>query len=128
MKLLLDTHAFLWFVEGDSRLSKKAVAAIADSNNLLFLSVASIWEMAIKVHKEKLILSQPLDQFITTWVTFYRIDKLSIESKHAIQTALIPAFHNDPFDRMLVAQTIQEDMVLVSGDQKISAYSVPILW
>ncbi len=128
MKLLLDTHAFLWFVEGSERISRSAVAAIADSENELFLSVASIWEMAIKIGKRKLVLQQDLETYIAAWIKEYSIELLPIEARHAVLTATMKSHHGDPFDRILVAQAIQENLTLVSGDRFMSEYPVKIVW
>jgi PIN domain nuclease of toxin-antitoxin system len=128
MNLLLDTHTFLWLVEGNSNLSATATAALADPRNDLFLSVASVWELAIKTGNGKLSLSEPLDEFVKKWTTTYQVEELPILTAHALGVISLPAHHRDPFDRLLIAQTQIESMTLVSGDGKFSAYGAPILW
>jgi PIN domain nuclease of toxin-antitoxin system len=128
MKLLLDTHTFLWVVEGSPNLSATAQAALADPANELFLSVASVWELAIKTGNKKLTLSDPLDVFVGKWTVTYQIALLPIDTPHALAVLGLPDHHRDPFDRMLIAQALVEGMTLVSGDAKFAPYAVPILW
>jgi PIN domain nuclease of toxin-antitoxin system len=128
MKLLLDTHAFLWLVDGDPNLSKAAELALRDPANELFLSVASIWELAIKVGSGKLRLSDPLDAFVPRWTVAYQLTSLTILSKHAVAVVALPDHHRDPFDRMLIAQALEEGLTIVTSDRKFSSYSAPILW
>jgi PIN domain nuclease of toxin-antitoxin system len=128
MKLLLDTHTFLWLVEGSPNLSKVAQAALAAPANELFLSVASVWELAIKTGNKKLALSDPLDAFVGKWTVTYQIASLSIDTPHALAVVGLSDHHRDPFDRILIAQALVEGMTLVSADAKFAPYSVPILW
>jgi PIN domain nuclease of toxin-antitoxin system len=128
MKLLLDTHTFLWLVEGSPNLSAAAQAALASPTNDLYLSVASVWELAIKTSIKKLALSDPLDLFVRKWTAVYRVAPLAIETPHALAVAGLPDHHRDPFDRMLIAQAQVEGMTLVSGDAKFAPYPESILW
>lgn len=128
MKLLLDTHAFLWLVEGNAKLTEGAQAALADPQNELFLSVASVWELAIKVGNGKLVLSEPLEEFVPKWTNAYQLTVLSVESSHALAVTKLPLHHRDPFDRLLVGQAHIEGMSLVSGDAKLAQYGQPIVW
>lgn len=128
MKLLLDTHTFLWLVEGSPSLTASAQAALGDPGHDLYLSVASIWELAIKTSNNKLTLSEPLDTFVGKWTVAYRITTMSIDRSHAVAMAGLPDHHRDPFDRMLIAQAVVEGMTLVTADAKFAAYSVPIIW
>jgi PIN domain nuclease of toxin-antitoxin system len=128
MKLLLDTHTFLWLVEGSPSLSAAAQAALANPGNDLYLSVASIWELAIKTGNKKLTLSDPLDVFVRKWTATYQLDVLPIKSAHALAVVGLPDHHKDPFDRILIAQATFEGMSLVSGDSKFALYGVTILW
>lgn len=128
MRLLLDTHTFLWLVEGNSRLSASARAALFDPLNELSLSVASVWELAIKTGNGKLTLSDPLDVFVGKWAPAYQLDQLAVEGRHALVVATLPNHHRDPFDRLLLAQAHVEGMTLVSGDGKLTAYGIPVLW
>jgi PIN domain nuclease of toxin-antitoxin system len=128
MKLLLDTHTFLWLVEGSPNLSAAAQAALTDPANELYLSVASVWELAIKTGNKKLVLTEPLDQFVGKWTVTYQLALLPIDTSHALAVAGLPDHHRDPFDRILIAQAQVEGMTLVSADAKFTPYSVPILW
>jgi len=128
MNLLLDTHTFLWLVEGNPNLSVAAKIALADPANDLFLSVASVWELAIKVGNQKLTLSDPFDLYVGKWTTSYQIAMLPVLAPHAFAVVGLPNHHRDPFDRILIAQTFVEGMTLVSADAKLPPYSVPIIW
>jgi PIN domain nuclease of toxin-antitoxin system len=128
MKLLLDTHTLLWLVEGNPNLSTAAQAALADLANELFLSVASVWELAIKTGNGKLTLSDPLGVYLSKWTPTYQVDLLPIQATHALAVVGLPDHHKDLFDRMLIAQTVVEGMTLVSADSKFTPYGVPILW
>jgi PIN domain nuclease of toxin-antitoxin system len=127
MKLLLDTHTFLWLVEGSPSLSGPAQAALAIPANDLYLSVASLWELAIKTGNKKLTLSEPLDVYVRKWTATYQLDLLPIKSAHALAVVGLPDHHKDPFDRILIAQATVEGMTLVSGDSKFAPYGVAIL-
>ncbi len=128
MKLLVDTHAFLWLVEGSPSLSSPARTALADPTNELFLSVASVWELAIKTANRKLTLSDPLLVFLNRWTTTYQLTLLSILASHALALVGLADHHKDPFDRMLIAQAMTEGMSVVTADGKFAPYGVPILW
>lgn len=104
MKLLLDTHAFLWFIGGDERLSPAARALIEDGTNDVFLSVASLWEMAIKISLGRLQLAQPFEIFIPNQLSLNHIELLGVTISHVARVAVLPFYHRDPFDRLLVAQ------------------------
>jgi PIN domain nuclease of toxin-antitoxin system len=94
----------------------------------LFLSVGSIWELAIKTTKQKLELSEPLKTYLTRWTTTYQINVLAIEFPHALKVAELADHHRNPFDRILIAQAMVENMALVSGDDKFNMYPVPVIW
>lgn len=128
MKLLLDTHTFLWLVAGSPSLTATARAALADPTNDLYLSVASIWELAIKTSNQKLALAEPLNGFVAKWTAVYQLAPLNIETAHALTVASLPNHHRDPFDRILLAQAIVEGLTLVSADANFKSYSVPLLW
>jgi PIN domain nuclease of toxin-antitoxin system len=127
MKLLLDTHIFLWLIEGSPNLSAAAPAALADPANALYLSVASVWELAIKTGNKKLALIDPLDTFVGKWTVAYQIALLPIDTAHALAVVGLPNHHRDPFDRILIAQALVEGMTLVSADAKFAPYPVPII-
>ncbi len=116
MKLLLDTQCWLWWFAQPERLNEEAIAHIADETNALWLSVASIWEMGIKVAIGKLPLPEPIDSYIPSRMVLLNMRSLEIKASHALQASMLPLHHRDPFDRMLVAQAQMEDMMLVSAD------------
>jgi len=128
MKLLLDTHTFLWFIMGSPNLSADARALIEDATNEKFFSVASLWEMAIKLSIGKLTLSAPFDVLFPQQLTLNGVDLLGIEIEHAAAVAVLPFHHRDPFDRLLIAQAIAEKMTIVTIDAAFDAYSVTRLW
>jgi len=128
MKLLLDTHAFLWFIGGDERLSPSARVLIENVSNDAYLSVASLWEMAIKISLGRLQLAQPFETFIPHQLSLNRIGLLGITMSHTAKVATLPFHHRDPFDRLLVAQAQVEQMPLVSSDPAFDAYSITRLW
>ncbi|MCL2639538.1 MAG: type II toxin-antitoxin system VapC family toxin [Phycisphaerales bacterium] len=128
MKLLLDTHTFLWLVLNPSFLTPKALAALNDKTNDLFLSDASIWEMAIKVRLNKLYFPQPFDQEIVKAVRRMPCTVLPITTRHVIAMATLPLHHRAPFDRMLVVQSQFENCTLVTHDSLIAPYGIKICW
>jgi PIN domain nuclease of toxin-antitoxin system len=128
MKLLLDTHSFLWFVNGDSALSQPARLAIESVNNQRFLSIASVWEIAIKVSIGKLKLAQPFQTFIEETTHPNDIAILNIELAHTVEVTTLPFHHRDPFDRLLAAQALVEGMTLVSKDTIFDMYGCPRMW
>jgi len=128
MKLLLDTHAFLWFIMGSPNLIASARALIEDVASERFLSAASIWEMAIKLSTGKLTMSAPFDDLIPRQLDVNSIKLLGIEVGHAAVVSTLPFHHRDPFDRLLVAQAIVEGMPIVSVDTAFDVYGVKRLW
>lgn len=129
MKLLLDTQCWLWWFAQPERLSEEAIANIADETNELWFSVASIWEMGIKVAIGKLPLPEPVDSYISSRMGQLDVRSLEITAPHALQASALPLYHRDPFDRMLIAQSQLEDMTLVSADSIFQQYSdISILW
>ena len=126
MKLLLDTHVLIWFVGGDARLSTAARAAIERADERL-LSVASVWEIAIKTSLGKLTLDRDLDEWVEEACGRAAVDMLAIEARHALATAVLPWHHRDPFDRLLVAQAMVEGATLVSADPKMGAYGIAVI-
>ena len=127
MKLLLDTHVFLWFMTGDERLSSRARRAIENIESELFLSVASVWEMAIKASLGRLILPVPVTEYVAEKLdNGFRI--LSVEWTHASAVEKLPFHHRDPFDRLLVAQAIAEDIPIITADPIFHVYKANIVW
>ncbi|ARV61282.1 twitching motility protein PilT [Nostocales cyanobacterium HT-58-2] len=128
MRALLDTHAFLWWVTDDSRLSPTAKSIITDSSNLLFLSAASVWEIVIKVRLGKLTLPEPLETYIPSRLTMNRIESLPITFIHTLQVSHLPDLHQDPFDRIIIAQSQVEKMPIVTVDSKMAQYPIAVIW
>lgn len=110
MRLLLDTHALTWFFSGDAKLSNTTRNLIEDIDNIKCISVASVWEMAIKQSKGKLTLSLPLDEYIQEKIKLEDFQLLNIELSHLQSISQLPFYHNDPFDRLLIAQAIVENI------------------
>ncbi len=123
MKLLLDAHALLWWLADDPALSQEAAAAIADPGSGVFVSAATAWEIAIKQALGK--LDAPSD--LGLQIEMNRFEPLSISFDHALGAGALPRHHNDPFDRMLVAQAMAERLTVVTKDPWISLYGVPTL-
>ncbi|MCC6358874.1 MAG: type II toxin-antitoxin system VapC family toxin [Phycisphaerales bacterium] len=128
MKLLLDTQSFIYFVDRPDELPTLARAAIEDSDNLLFLSLVSLWEMQIKVSLGKLRLEKSVADLVRNELDRAAIQLLSISIEHIDVLSCLPSHHRDPFDRMLVAQAKHEGLTLVSGDQAIANYDALVLW
>ncbi len=128
MRVLLDTHAFLSFMVDDPRLSSTAKKIFMDSDNNLFLSIASVWEMAIKSGLKKLKLPLPIDQYIATRTKDHNIVLLDLTVEHIAVVENLPYHHKDPFDRLLISQCISEKLPILSSDRMFSAYPVQIVW
>lgn len=127
MKFLLDTHTFLWFIEDSPRLSTKAKTLLESEVNLL-VSVASLWEIAIKISIGRLTLAQPFAAFVPDQLAKNAIEILPVSMAHLAVVAALPLYHRDPFDRLLVAQAIVEQMSIVSTDEQMDAYSIQRIW
>lgn len=128
MRLLLDTHSFLWFVGGNSRLSSPARTVIEDATNEAFLSIASLWEMGIKISLGKLNIAQPFEEFITRQLAVNHIQLLPITLEHVARIVTLPFHHRDPFDRLLAVQGLAERMPIVSIDEVFTAYGLMQVW
>lgn len=122
-QLLLDTHAFIWWRENSPRLSDDARRRIS-SASVVFVSVASAWEAAIKIGLGKLRLPESFE----AGVIASRFDRLPIAFRHAEAVARLPRHHNDPFDRMLIAQAMGEHLTLVTHDRRFAPYGIDIVW
>ena len=128
MKYLLDTHAFLWFVTGDTRLSRQALATIENSGNEIFFSAVSAWEITIKNQLGRLKIQEDLELFITNQLVQNGFRPLSITIIHSINSGNLPLLHKDPFDRILISQSVIENMPLISRDTNIKRYDVQLVW
>ena len=128
MKVLLDTHTFLWWIANDSQLSEHARTVIEDADHQLFLSAASGWEIAIKTRIGKLRLADDLQGFVSEQLRINAIQVLPIQMAHALHVTTLPDHHRDPFDRMLVAQSQLEQLPILTIDPQIAKYSVTVIW
>ena len=126
MRILIDTHILIWHLEDDEKLSSYHGLLIEDPANTVSISVASFWEIAIKVSRGKLSLSRPMNE-IVSHIQQSTITVMAIEPEHTIQVAQLPFIHNDPFDRMIVAQALAEDLSLISTDSDFTKYGVTLL-
>jgi PIN domain nuclease of toxin-antitoxin system len=128
MRLLLDTHAFLWFILDDPQLSPTARVIIEDPANDVEISPASYWEIAIKIGLRKYALPRPYQEFIESQISVNDFRILHIEPKHTSLITTMPLHHKDPFDRLLVAQAITEGIAIISVDERLDAYGVQRVW
>lgn len=130
MRVLLDTHTMLWYALGDPRLTAMARNIVIDLSNEVLISPASYWEIAIKVSIGKYTLNQPYDDFMDVCLNKYGFLILPVETRHTSKVATLPHFknHKDPFDRLLVAQALTEQIPIVSADPELDAYGVHRLW
>jgi len=128
MNLLLDLHTFLWIESAPERLSEKALAACNEESAKMLLSVASVWEMVIKVHLGKLRLSRSIEEMIHRQQAENGLRVLSIELEHVLALRNLPFRHRDPFDRLLVAQASVEGCAIVSADRVLRDYPVEVIW
>jgi PIN domain nuclease of toxin-antitoxin system len=128
MRLLLDTHALIWWVSSSEQLPQKMLSLLEDAENSLFLSVASIWEMQIKCQNGKLELGKPLAQLISNQQVSNGLKILLVEPSHVYALQGLPDVHRDPFDRIMMAQAIVEDLGFVSADHVLSGYPVRSIW
>jgi PIN domain nuclease of toxin-antitoxin system len=127
VKLLVDTHAFLWFVAGDRQLSATARRALEDDENEWWLSVASVWEMAIKAGLGRLTLPAPVHDYIGDKVR-QGLRVLSVDWPHAAGVERLPSHHRDPFDRLIAAQALADGLAVVSRDAVFRRYGVTVVW
>lgn len=128
MRVLLDTHAFLWWVNDSPLLSARATKAIADSGNECLVSLASCWEMAIKLSLGKLTLPSSMDRFLPEQLRVNEFASLEIGFRHVARVAAMPFHHRDPFDRLLAAQALEERIPIVSADATFRRYGVKRIW
>ena len=127
MRVLLDTHAFLWWLEDNERLSSGARQAIETSVEG-FLSVASCWEIAIKVSRNKLKLAKPIERVVPEQLALNGFQLLQIDLDDVARVATLPFHHRDPFDRLLVAQALNDELTIVSADPVFKKYGVKRVW
>jgi PIN domain nuclease of toxin-antitoxin system len=126
MRVLLDTNTFLWGLTAPEKLSTKARNAVASCERLL--SLASIWEVLIKVRIGKLPLPAPAGDYLTMQMRSNGVSLLSIKLAHVLQIERLQLHHRDPFDRMLIAQAVEENLPIVTADRNFSRYPVEVIW
>lgn len=128
MKILLDTHTFLWWTLEPEKLSQPVLTACQDKENLILLSVASAWEMQIKLQSGKLKIDLPLAEVIDNQREANGMEILPVTLAHVLALQSLPPHHKDPFDRLLIAQANVENAVLVSKDAVLGQYPVQLFW
>ncbi len=128
MRALLDTHTFLWWNSGDEKLSHKAHTIIENEANEIFLSAATAWEISIKFGKGRLQLPEPPETFVAERVRLHTFTPLPISLYHAAAVHSLPAFHHDPFDRLLVAQGQLENLPMLTVNSEIAKYDHEVIW
>jgi len=128
MDYLLDTHSIIWFFNGDNKfLSDKAKNIIEDPQHIKFVSMASVWEVGIKISIGKMKFPENTKGFINQ-IKKHSFVLLPIKENHIIESEILPLFHRDPFDRLLVATAIAEQMAFISADKNIAKYNVSLIW
>ena len=125
---MLDTHAFLWWINDDTRLSEAAREVISDGGRELLFSAASGWEMAIKIGLGKLNVTGPLSSYLPARLLENGIGVLPVSLRHAMGVTELPNYHRDPFDRLLVAQAMAEDLTVLTADPLVTRYPIQIIW
>ncbi len=127
MKAILDTHAFLWALAGDARMSRHARDIFAGPADLS-LSIASIWEILIRVQSGKLHFPRPAGPYVLSKLAENRIKTLPISIDHLLALERLPMHHRDPFDRMLIAQSMEEDLPIITADPMFKQYPIRVIW
>ena len=128
MKIIVDTHVFLWWITDSSKLSKQAKTIISDGDNTIFLSAASSWEIAIKNQLGRLQLPQRPERFIPDQLLRNGMESLPITMSHALHVATLPSIHRDPFDRMLISQAQVEHLPILTADPFFARYRIETIW
>ena len=128
MKVLVDTHAFIWALLQDHRLSPKAKQVLSSDESELYFSLASIWEIAIKIKTGKLNAIGSSVAYIRDEMEAYGLQLLPIRYEHILQLESLPIHHSDPFDRLLIAQAITESLPILTRDEKFAPYSIRLIW
>jgi PIN domain nuclease of toxin-antitoxin system len=128
MKALLDTHTLLWLVDDPEKLPARVITICEDGQNELFISIASFWELAIKMSLGKIELDDNALARLKTWCDENAVQLLPISVNHCQQVQTLPFHHRDPFDRLLIAQALREQLALLSADGHFADYSVDVIW
>lgn len=127
MKLLLDTHVWLWWQMAPERIERRVQSQIADADSAVFFSTVSTWELAIKIAAGKLQLPRPMASMVPEALAADGMQTLPLHNHHCFELARLPMHHRDPFDRMLIAQARQENLTLVTADEMLARYEVDLL-
>ena len=127
MKLLLDTHAFLWYISNDPRLPQYAYDAVRDKSNEVYLSVVSVWEILVKYQIGKLPLPAPADEFVEASRSAHRMADLPLDRQAVSRLLSLPMHHRDPFDRMLICQALNDDLTIITSDELFKRYAAKVL-
>ncbi len=128
MRILFDTHVFLWAISSDSRLSLKASATFADTETEALLSVATIWEILVKTQRGKLPFPNPAGPYLRDQIQRTSMSILPVALEHVLRIEKLPMHHRDPFDRILIAQAIAESVPIVTADRQFARYDVETIW
>jgi PIN domain nuclease of toxin-antitoxin system len=128
VNVLIDTHALLWIAGDENKVSARARSVFLNPRNGLYFSAANLWEMAIKISIKKLNLGSTLDDFIEDHIVGNGILLLPIKPSHVVRIATMPFIHRDPFDRLMVAQALAENMRILSSDRQLDGYSIQRIW
>jgi len=126
MKVLIDTHVLLWGLQDEAKLSRRVQALLPAAD--VWISVASLWEIIAKIQVGKLTLPTPVGEYLTTKLTANGVSVLPIRFDHVMRLESLPLHHRDPFDRILIAQSLSESLPLVSADPQFERYSVELIW
>lgn len=127
MRILLDTHVFLWYISGDSKLPASTRDAIRHRGNAVYLSVVSVWEAVVKHRLGKLPLPEPAERYLPAQRERHEISSLQLDEPSVAQLRSLPSLHRDPFDRMLVCQALEHRLVIAPSDDAVRAYPATIL-
>ena len=128
MRLLIDTHCWLWYLLTPDKLNRDVQAVMSDAGHEIFFSAASVWEIVIKSALGKLELPAVASEYIPSRLATLGHQSLAIDQRHVLQVERLPAHHKDPFDRILVAQAQVEDLRIVTADPALTFYDVPVVW
>ena len=127
MKILLDTHIFLWFISGDTQLSVNLRDKIRDPDNEIYLSAVSVWEAIVKYQLGKLTLPEHPETYLPRQRELHQISSLNLDENGVVQLSKLPSLHRDPFDRMLICQALQHGLTIATVDTTVRAYSVSVI-
>ena len=128
MKLLLDTHTFIWWDSEPERLTQKVLSMLQNPKNVLLVSMASLWEMQIKLQLGRLKLNTPLEELVRGQLEINMIDILDIKLEHILALGQTPSHHKDPFDRLIIAQAGIEEAIVVTKDKMFAEYAIKVVW